>query len=80
MSAQFPHPNPCECRGCCDYAERLTLVEALDNPVPVAVADALFRQWCRYDDVGFLPLSSAPNLVPHELEQASQQKPLARGV
>jgi hypothetical protein len=60
MSAQFPHLEPCECRDCCDYAERLSLVEALNNPVPEVVADALARQWGRYDDDGLPTIVESP--------------------
>jgi hypothetical protein len=63
------------------YRQHLELVRALGNPVPKPVADALAQQWRHFDQTAaILPYARPPNLVPHELEQAPQQKPLARGV
>jgi len=57
MNAQFPHQDPCNCRACREYAERLDLVEALNNPIPQPLADALARSATGFNQPSLKPVS-----------------------
>ena len=62
------------------YDAKLELIAALSQRVPPKVAEALDRQWRRYEATAdILPYLSPPNLRVHQIQQPLEKPAAARG-